>query len=165
MKLPALRRARELRGFTQPVLADAAGVSLRTIVNIEHGKEARPSTASKLAEALRVEITVLAGVDPFPTTRHNDAPETPKLELVALFNADPAVRRRALKGASSSEIRRYLANLNRAREHVPKELDEGDTEDTRRQLIEYGRRLGQMQTEAEVFGSIAHADVVERRGA
>jgi hypothetical protein len=107
-----------------------------------------------------VEITVLAGVDPFPTTRRDDAPRAPTLELAALFDADPGARREVLQEATYSEVRRYMAELDRARKNIPTELTEDDTEDTRHLLIEYGFRLGEMRNEAE---QIARRAIPHRR--
>ena len=49
----ALRERRRRRGLTQEVLAERAGVGLKTIKALEHGtREPRPSTLQLLAEAL-----------------------------------------------------------------------------------------------------------------
>ena len=96
MKLPELRYVRELRGLTQPELAAASGVSMRTIVNEEHGGEARPSTAHKLAVALDVSLTVLAGVEPFPVAQQKPprALEPPPLILPVMQQEQDANLRR-----------------------------------------------------------------------
>jgi transcriptional regulator with XRE-family HTH domain len=58
--LPRLREARELRGWSQGVLAEKAGVSRDSISNYETGhREAYPATARKLADALDVDIADL----------------------------------------------------------------------------------------------------------
>jgi transcriptional regulator with XRE-family HTH domain len=49
-----LRAMRERKGFTQAELAKAAGLSETTVVRIEQGKDAYPSTLRKLAKALAV---------------------------------------------------------------------------------------------------------------
>jgi transcriptional regulator with XRE-family HTH domain len=55
LKLPRLREVRELRGWSQGALAEKAGVSRDSISNYETGqREAYPSTAKKLADALDV---------------------------------------------------------------------------------------------------------------
>jgi transcriptional regulator with XRE-family HTH domain len=55
--LPRLREVRELRGWSQGVLAEKADVSRDSISNYETGhREAYPATARKLADALDVEI-------------------------------------------------------------------------------------------------------------
>jgi transcriptional regulator with XRE-family HTH domain len=60
LKLPGLREQRELHGLSQSVLARAAGVSRDSISNYETGqREAWPSTAKKLADALGVDIADL----------------------------------------------------------------------------------------------------------
>jgi transcriptional regulator with XRE-family HTH domain len=57
VKLPKLREIRELRGWSQSVLAEKADVSRDSISNYETGhREAYPSTAKKLADALGVTI-------------------------------------------------------------------------------------------------------------
>jgi transcriptional regulator with XRE-family HTH domain len=117
MKLPGLRYVRELRGLTQPELAAASGVSMRTIVNEEHGGEARPSTARKLAVALDVSLTVLAGVEPFPVAQQKppqEAPESPPLNLPAMQQEQDAnLRRKALEASTPAELARYLRDLER----------------------------------------------------
>ena len=120
MKLPGLRYVRELRGLTQPELAAASGVSMRTIVNEEHGGEARPSTARKLAVALDVSLTVLAGVEPFPVAQQTppqappQAPESPPLNLPAMqLEQDANLRRKALEASTPAELARYLRDVER----------------------------------------------------
>ena len=115
MKLPELRYVRELRGLTQPELAAASGVSMRTIVNEEHGGEARPSTARKLAVALDVSLTVLAGVEPLPVAQQKppQAPEPP-LNLPAMQQEQDAnLRRKALEASTPAELARYLRDVER----------------------------------------------------
>ena len=121
MKLPGLRYVRELRGLTQPELAAASGVSMRTIVNEEHGGEARPSTARKLAVALDVSPTVLAGVEPFPVAQQkppqapgSPPPGSPPLNLPAMQQEQDADRRRkALEASTPAELARYLRDVER----------------------------------------------------
>ena len=61
MKLPGLREQRELHGLSQSELARTAGVSRDSISNYETGqREAWPSTAKKLADALDVDIADIA---------------------------------------------------------------------------------------------------------
>jgi transcriptional regulator with XRE-family HTH domain len=57
--LPELRRLRTEQGLTQRALAERAGVTQRTIINLEHGDQARFETIFKLAAALGVEPVVL----------------------------------------------------------------------------------------------------------
>lgn len=60
LKLPRLREVRELRGWSQGVLAEKASVSRDSISNYETGhREAYPATARKLADALEVTIADL----------------------------------------------------------------------------------------------------------
>jgi transcriptional regulator with XRE-family HTH domain len=65
LKLPGLREVRELRGWSQDVLAKKADVSRDSISNYETGqRKAYPSTAKKLADALNVSVSELEkGVD------------------------------------------------------------------------------------------------------
>src|SRR5215218_6165361 len=61
LKLPRLREVREMRGWSQGVLAEQADVSRDSISNYETGhRAAYPATAKKLADALGVEIADLA---------------------------------------------------------------------------------------------------------
>jgi transcriptional regulator with XRE-family HTH domain len=115
MKLPELRHVRELRGLTQPELAAASGVSMRTIVNEEHGGEARPSTARKLAVALDVSLTVLAGVEPLAVAQQKapQAKESP-LNLPAMQQErDANVRRKALEASTPAQLSRYVRDVER----------------------------------------------------
>jgi transcriptional regulator with XRE-family HTH domain len=60
LKLPRLREVRELRGWSQSVLAEKAGVSRDSISNYETGqREPYPATAMKLADALNVSVSEL----------------------------------------------------------------------------------------------------------
>ncbi len=61
MKLPRLKEVRELHGWSQAKLSEKSGVSRDSISNYETGqREAWPTTAKKLADALDVEIEDLA---------------------------------------------------------------------------------------------------------
>lgn len=56
-----IKRAREVAGMTQQELADAVGVSKRTIASYESGGAiARRSTTEKLAAALKVSVKFLS---------------------------------------------------------------------------------------------------------
>jgi len=56
-----IKRAREVAGMTQQELADAVGVSKRTIASYESsGAIARRSTTEKLAAALKVSVKFLS---------------------------------------------------------------------------------------------------------
>jgi transcriptional regulator with XRE-family HTH domain len=118
MKLPELRHVRELRGLTQPELAAASGVSMRTIVNEEHGGEARPSTARKLAVALDVSLTVLAGVEPLPVAQQEppqakESSSSP-LKLPAMQQEQDAnLRRKALEASTPAQLARYVRDVER----------------------------------------------------
>jgi transcriptional regulator with XRE-family HTH domain len=57
MKLPRLKELREKRGLSQEALSELADVSRDSISSYERGvREAHPGTATKLAEALEVEV-------------------------------------------------------------------------------------------------------------
>lgn len=52
-----IKRARNLRGFSQEGLSELAGINSATIWGLETGRHApRPSTLRKLAEALGLEV-------------------------------------------------------------------------------------------------------------
>jgi transcriptional regulator with XRE-family HTH domain len=60
VRLPKLRALRQRRGLSQQALSELAGVSRDGIVHYEADtREAHPSTAKKLAEALEVEVVDL----------------------------------------------------------------------------------------------------------
>ncbi len=61
VKLPGLWRQRQLAALTQAQLAERAGVQRTTIVNLEKGSEAFPTTVRKLADALHCEPADLIG--------------------------------------------------------------------------------------------------------
>ena len=54
VKLTRLRTIRERAALTQRELAASAGTTQATIARLERGEEGRPTTARKLARALRV---------------------------------------------------------------------------------------------------------------
>lgn len=65
MKLPRLKEIREQHGWSQKQLSDVSGVSRDSISNYETDqRDAWPSTAKKLADALEVEIADLVEVRP-----------------------------------------------------------------------------------------------------
>lgn len=51
-----LRRLREEAGLTHQALAEKAGLSIRTVVYAEEGRDIRVSTAQRLARALGVSV-------------------------------------------------------------------------------------------------------------
>jgi transcriptional regulator with XRE-family HTH domain len=59
VQIPRLREARELQGLTQKELANASGVSVRSVAGYERGASVRPNTARKLAEALEMKVADL----------------------------------------------------------------------------------------------------------
>jgi DNA-binding XRE family transcriptional regulator len=60
------RSARERLGLTAQMVAEKAGLMKASVLRAEHGEDVRPSTARKLAEALKVEVADLYA-EPFPT--------------------------------------------------------------------------------------------------
>jgi transcriptional regulator with XRE-family HTH domain len=56
-----VRGKRERLGLTVAMLAQKAGTSKNTVLSAEHGRDIRPTTARKIAEALDVEIDDLLG--------------------------------------------------------------------------------------------------------
>jgi transcriptional regulator with XRE-family HTH domain len=67
--LGRLRTVREEHALTQEELAEKAGVSRGTIINLEQGNDARPPTVRKLAEALGVKPKELMESDAAPAAR------------------------------------------------------------------------------------------------
>jgi DNA-binding XRE family transcriptional regulator len=59
--MPHLRRVREMRALSQQELAKQAGVGRQTVMAIEGGRNAWPSTVRKLAKVLRVRPEELTG--------------------------------------------------------------------------------------------------------
>jgi len=148
--------------MTQPDLAEASGVSLKTIVNVEGEHSVRPTTARKLADALDVSVTVLAGVEPFP------ARQLPVLTLAEMYEAEPDIRRRALEAAAADEVARYVAEIDSAVRNAERALQEELTAtlpDPPPQppphvlLSRYVHRLVFLKAEAQFY--TAHAGVAE----
>ena len=54
VQLPRLREHRQRRALSQQELADLAGVSRTTIIQLESGRNAWPKTQRKLARALKI---------------------------------------------------------------------------------------------------------------
>jgi transcriptional regulator with XRE-family HTH domain len=157
MKLPELRRVRELRGLTQPELAAASGVSMRTIVNEEHGGEARPSTARKLAVALDVSLTVLAGVETLGVAQQKvpqEAPEPPPLNLPAMQQErDANLRRGALEASTPAQLARYLRDVERMMVATGMQLRGPELQEPGGQggLAQYLQELLDLREEAEPY--------------
>lgn len=59
---PALRRARLAKALTQVELARLAGVNRATVVRLEAGRPASPSSVRRIAGALGVEVAAVATV-------------------------------------------------------------------------------------------------------
>jgi transcriptional regulator with XRE-family HTH domain len=103
LKLPRLREVREVHGWSQAKLAEEASVSRDSISNYETGhREAYPSTAKKLADALGVTIADLMEEAVLPKV----APTTPLLEW-ALTASDEEFDRR-IQTAEGYEVAELL---------------------------------------------------------
>jgi transcriptional regulator with XRE-family HTH domain len=104
LRLPRLKEVRELHGWSQKDLAEAARVSRDSISNYETGhREAYPATARKLADALGVKIADLIEPARQPALPKGDAPasgleQTPE-------NLDRLLKQREVPT-------RHLANKN-----------------------------------------------------
>lgn len=110
MKLTRLREVRELHGWSQSRLAEESGVSRDGISNYETGhREAWPSTAKKLADALGVEIADLVARAEEPALAGKaEAPETGIPLLERALNAarrDEKKVREAIARSVASEGR------------------------------------------------------------
>ncbi len=143
------------RGWSQARLVQESGVSGATIAHIETRANKRPRriTLMRLAQAFGVSLDefLAKGLPKPPASR-----SAPALELAELFGADPKLRQRALAAASTAEVARYLADLDRALTNAGKG-DEDDTPDTRRGLVEYASQLTRMRIEAEAYAPQDHA--------
>jgi transcriptional regulator with XRE-family HTH domain len=123
LQLPRLKEWREFRGFTQPELAERAGLSLRTVFNYEHGSNALPNNARKLAEALGVQIGDLLSEQDHPK---GAAPPSVQLTLNGVLVEE---RRRPteheIKALNRwlSDLERRLDERNLTRDEIAHELD------------------------------------------
>jgi transcriptional regulator with XRE-family HTH domain len=111
VQLPRLKEWREFRGLTQPELADRAGLSLRTVFNYEHGGNALPNNARKLAAALGVDIGDLISEEARPK---GSAP--PALQT-SLFNGDVSDEERRSLGKAYLAARREAHKLLHLHRH------------------------------------------------
>lgn len=104
LALSGLRATRERRALSQEQLAERAGLTRAAIANLEHGtSRARPSTATRLAEALQVHVDVLTGQLPLP----GDEPQAPDGVLSGYFAA--AMRRAVYRHVRGEQERVYAA--------------------------------------------------------
>jgi transcriptional regulator with XRE-family HTH domain len=106
VQLPRLKEWREFRGYTQPELAERAGLSLRTVFNYEHGGNALPNNARKLAEALGVQIGDLLSEEAHPK---GAAPPSVQLTL----NGVLVEERRRPTDSEIKALDRWLSHLER----------------------------------------------------
>lgn len=112
MKLPRLREVRESHGWSQGALAEKAGVSRDSISNYETGqREAWPSTAKRLADALGVEITDLRRVEEPALAGKAEAPETGPTVAPQEWAQDHSAR---LHGMSDEEWDAHIRELESA---------------------------------------------------
>jgi transcriptional regulator with XRE-family HTH domain len=111
LKLPGLKEVRELHGWSQRDLAEAAGVSRDSISNYETGqREAWPTTAKRLADALSVEIEDLARPKaPAPSMPGQPERKRPIFDLVrdALLRQAEQDRQAFTRAAESSFVQPY----------------------------------------------------------
>jgi transcriptional regulator with XRE-family HTH domain len=90
LKLTRLRDVRELHGWSQSKLAEESGVSRDGISNYETGhREAWPSTAKKLADALGVEIGDLVTRVEEPVLAGKSEARSAGPSQESLFNGHP----------------------------------------------------------------------------
>jgi transcriptional regulator with XRE-family HTH domain len=108
LKLPQLKEVRELHGWSQKKLAEESSVSRDSISNYETGhREAWPSTAKKLADALGVTIADLMGDVNLPKA----ALTTPLLEWALTASDEDFGRRIQTVGAQELKDLLQLGNL------------------------------------------------------
>ncbi|MCR6684769.1 helix-turn-helix domain-containing protein [Pseudoxanthomonas sp.] len=84
-----VRRRRDERGWSQEHLADAAGISLRTIQRIERGEKAARESVMALAAAFGVDVaalTVDVEAEAVATERENRSKDLARLRLSALIH-------------------------------------------------------------------------------
>jgi transcriptional regulator with XRE-family HTH domain len=132
---------REERLMSQQALAQAAGVTHPTIVNIEGGKIRLPQrrTLVKLAGVLGITVDELIG-----TPR----PVSPPLELTLayMFRQAPAERRALLGAASDAEVREYRQSIDMVLDRI-----EGYDEQDQEALAEYAEVLRDLRAETDPF--------------
>jgi transcriptional regulator with XRE-family HTH domain len=100
-----VRGRRERLGLTLAMLAQKAGTSKNTLLSAEHGGDIRPTTASKIAEALDVEIGDLLGEPTYPK-----APEQLSFEWT-LSVTDTDMLRAALRDVPTERLRNWIKAL------------------------------------------------------
>jgi transcriptional regulator with XRE-family HTH domain len=136
-----LRVLREERFMSQEALAQAAGLSQRTLRKIEGGATRLPQhkTLEKLAGALGITVDELIG-----TPR----PVNPPLELTLsyMFRQAPPERRALLGAATDSEISRYQQSIDVVLDRIAG-YDEQDQEG----LAEYVEVLRDLRAETDPF--------------
>ena len=149
------------RGWSQARLVEESGVSGATIAHLETGANKRPRriTLTRIAQGFGVSLDDLLSDEPPRAAYLHRAPE---LELVPMFEARPAARRRALEAAHIDDIERYLRQVEEHKAHTEAEImrtvaEANSAPDALRSgyesslqgHIDYVYKLGQMRAEAE----------------
>ncbi len=177
-----VRRLRQAREWNQTELAYHAGLAPSVISQIENGKrDPSARTLRKLAEALGVDVADLfpkaqarlpldawRPPDALGLERRDLTPERRDLALQrdelrgrrtlrfeAMYHADDATRREALRSATAEELEAYIAELASIRDRREGEIAEAETSPL--QLFRYARRLGLLQGEAESYAAASGA--------
>jgi transcriptional regulator with XRE-family HTH domain len=151
-----LRVLRAERRLTLRQVEELTGVDKGTISQIERGaRHPQGVTLSKLAEGYGVPLEELmpsAG----PVQRG-----TPPLHLAEMDAAQPEDRRRALRSASAEEIEVYLGEIVHVLESAEHgKDDQGQTLDTRAQLVRFAARLGALHAEASAYAARASVEAI-----
>jgi transcriptional regulator with XRE-family HTH domain len=88
-----IRRLRRARGWTQGKLAEGAGLSVEGLSRIERGSRTpRIDTVGRIARALQVEVTDLAGRLSLPTRASVEEPVLPEVQAIADLLVDAPLR-------------------------------------------------------------------------
>jgi len=147
---------RDERGWSQKRLAEIAGVSQTTVVNIETGKIPVPRTPTlrRLARALGVEVEALIG--------RPIGPKVPALLPDELLRAPGAARHLALKAATEEQRAALIREIDAKDEELKRQwVDSADPAD-RAELWDFGHQLRSLRNEVEGAGiPIRMREVVE----
>ena len=86
MNISDIAEVRSKKGMTQAELAELAGVSRHTVVNIEAGMDARLSIVRKLLDALGLELRVMPVLEKPMEARGYAAKEAISEHITSLFS-------------------------------------------------------------------------------